>query len=66
MGDLSENENSESEESSDDFSDYRLGQLFDLVEVNEEDEQLLKDLINQHKDDDASSAKSEARQKLVD
>ncbi len=43
-----------------------ISQLFDLVEVNEEDEQLLKDLINQHKDDDASSAKSDARQKLVD
>ncbi len=54
------------QESSDDFSDYRLGQLFDLVEVNEEDEQLLRDLVNQHKDDEASSAKSEARQKLVD
>ncbi len=66
VGDLSDSENSDSEESSDDFSDYRLGQLFDLVEVNKEDEQLLKDLINQHRDDDASSAKSEARQKLVD
>ena len=61
-----------SDNDSDDSSEYRLGQLFDLIEVNEEDEQLLRDLI-QHKDKKSSSSspadsiKSQAtRLKLLD
>jgi hypothetical protein len=66
-GGLSYDEISDDDKISGDFSDYQLGQLFDLVEVNEEDEQLLKELIEQHRDEnESSSAKSEARQKLVD
>ncbi len=56
---------------SDESSEYRLGQLFDLVEINEEDGQLLKDLIKPRQreadDNSSNSAISQAtRQKLLD
>jgi len=59
----SSDENTDSE--SDDSSEYRLGQLFDLVEGNKEDELLLRDLIKE--DNSSSSSESQnIRQKLLD
>jgi len=71
VNDDSDPEEVDSEDSSDtdsDYSsDYRLGQLFDLIEINKEDEQLLKDLLKVAEDNSSHSDKSQAtRQKLLD
>jgi hypothetical protein len=67
QGNLSSDKDTDSE--SDDSSEYRLGQLFDLVEVNEEDELLIRELIKPKRaeDNSSSSTGSQAtRQKLLD
>jgi len=60
----SSDENTDSE--SDDSSEYRLGQLFDLVEGNKEDELLLRDLIRKEDNSSSSSESQTIRQKLLD
>jgi hypothetical protein len=60
----SSDENTDSE--SDDSSEYRLGQLFDLVEGNKEDEILLRDLLRKEDNLSSSSDSQTIRQKLLD
>jgi hypothetical protein len=67
QGNLSSDKDTDSE--SGDSIEYRLDQLFDLVEFNKEDELLLRDLIKlkRAEDDLSSSTGSQAtRQRLLD
>ena len=64
-------EGDSSDSKSESSSDYQLGQLFELVEVDEEDELLLRDLIEQNKKSPENSPEGSDRDlaikhKLVD
>ncbi len=62
--DSSSDENTDS--GSDDSSEYRLGQLFDLIEGNKEDELLLRDLMRKEDKSSSSTESQTIRQRLLD